>query len=232
MLRYASLSHPRSISATRRLDHPTSSPLKHHHQHRNRYIITLAAASSHPHGFDLPLAVSLAYTSFEAYLQPTGAEGYEDIALNGTKTTFADGDFLNQVYSGVLFVKVISASSLKAVDITGKSDPYAIVSVNSSSRSTPIVWQDLNPVWGTRMALYVTDPTTDLLKIRVYDKGVILKGDEDLGYAILPVSSLLGRIEANQGEKEEKSLFDTFLGVVGGGVRRVPLNKNTQHLQD
>jgi hypothetical protein len=162
-------------------------------QQRNFCPSTCCASSSYAHGsFDLPLAVSLAYTSFEAYLQPIGAEGYEDIAFNGTKTTFADGEFLSHVYKGVLLVEVMSASNLRPVDVTGKSDPYAVVSVNASSRTTPVVWHNLNPAWGTRMCLYITDPNEDLLKIRVYDKGLLMKGDEDLGYAILPVSSFIG----------------------------------------
>lgn len=200
---------PVSLSTTR------DKTVTHIHRHHDRQLQSrsncICKASASGHAFDLPLAVSLAYTSFEAYLQPTGAEGYEDIALNGTKTTFADGDFLNTVYSGVLLIEVISASNLRPADMTGKSDPYAVVSVNSSSRSTPVLWQNLNPVWGTRMCLYVTDKNKDLLKVRVYDKGIV-KGDTDLGYVILPVSSFTGKAANQGGHKASNSLFDSFLG--------------------
>ena len=40
--------------------------------------------------FDLGLAVALAGCAFEAYNEPEGAEGYKELALNGTTTTYVD----------------------------------------------------------------------------------------------------------------------------------------------
>ena len=40
--------------------------------------------------FDLTLAVALAGASFEAYLEPTGGEGFQQLSLNGAKTTYTD----------------------------------------------------------------------------------------------------------------------------------------------
>lgn len=40
--------------------------------------------------FDLPLAVGLAGAAFEAYLEPLGGAGFEDMALNGSRTVFMD----------------------------------------------------------------------------------------------------------------------------------------------
>lgn len=40
--------------------------------------------------FKLPLAIALAGAAFESYLEPTGAEGFQERAFNGTETTFTD----------------------------------------------------------------------------------------------------------------------------------------------
>jgi hypothetical protein len=38
----------------------------------------------------LPLAIALAGAAFEAYLEPTGAEGFQEHSLNGTDITYTD----------------------------------------------------------------------------------------------------------------------------------------------
>lgn len=45
--------------------------------------------------FDLPLAVGLAGAAFEAYLEPLGGAGFEDMALNGSRTVFMDRHAVN-----------------------------------------------------------------------------------------------------------------------------------------
>lgn len=42
-----------------------------------------------PH-FKLPLAIALAGAAFEAYLQPTGAEGMQEKTLNGAEVIYTD----------------------------------------------------------------------------------------------------------------------------------------------
>ena len=43
-----------------------------------------------PPSFQLPLAVALAGSAFEAYLEPAGAEGFQEVTQNGTTVTFTD----------------------------------------------------------------------------------------------------------------------------------------------
>ncbi len=40
--------------------------------------------------FQLPLAVSLAGAAFEAYYEPVGAEGFQEMTVNKTETTYTD----------------------------------------------------------------------------------------------------------------------------------------------
>ncbi|KAG1678518.1 hypothetical protein FOA52_014552 [Chlamydomonas sp. UWO 241] len=151
-----------------------------------------SGSSSPAHdAFDLPLAVALAGAAFAAYLHPVGAEGFEDEALSGTTTTFTSLDFLSQVYKGFLFVEEISATKLRPADFTGKSDPYFVMSVGASVGRTSVKSQDLNPKYeGERKVIYVGDPGTQALKVRVYDQDMI-GSDDDLGYAMFPLKALL-----------------------------------------
>jgi len=123
-------------------------------------------------------------------MHPVGAEGFEDTTVSGTATTFTDVTFMSKVYSGFLFVEDISASTLRASDFLGKSDPYIVMSVGSSSARTTIKKQELNPVYkGERKCLYVEDPEKALLKIRVYDEDLV-GSDDDLGYLMFPLAKL------------------------------------------
>lgn len=70
--------------------------LSHFHARRGSTCTVRAkppAAPAPPAGkprFDLALAVALAGAAFEAYLVPTGAEGRQEVAVNGTETTYTD----------------------------------------------------------------------------------------------------------------------------------------------
>jgi hypothetical protein len=71
-------------------------PYQHPHRHvghsrRSRTAArSLTQAKEQGTGFDLSVAVALAAAAFEAYLEPTGAEGWQDRAANGTETTYTD----------------------------------------------------------------------------------------------------------------------------------------------
>jgi hypothetical protein len=136
-------------------------------------------------------------TAFEAYLIPTGAEGYQEVSVSGTETTYTDKGFLSSAFAGLLQVRwapvhhahmrrhaaslhafsataihpqrhqlkppcvlqpqvtVLRATGLPAADITGRSDPYVVLSVGDSSARTRVVNQELNPVWNETHILYV-----------------------------------------------------------------------------
>lgn len=44
----------------------------------------------------------LAGTAFEAYLEPVGAEGCQEVGVNGTRTTYTDCAFLAAAFDGIL----------------------------------------------------------------------------------------------------------------------------------
>jgi hypothetical protein len=43
-----------------------------------------------PPSFDIGLAIALAGCAFEAYNEPEGADGFKEVALNGTTTTYVN----------------------------------------------------------------------------------------------------------------------------------------------
>ena len=51
---------------------------------------SMTVAKEQSTSFDLSVAVALAAAAFEAYLEPTGAEGLQDRAVNGTEVTYTD----------------------------------------------------------------------------------------------------------------------------------------------
>jgi hypothetical protein len=50
----------------------------------------MTVAKEQSTSFDLSVAVALAAAAFEAYLEPTGADGFQDRAVNGTEVTYTD----------------------------------------------------------------------------------------------------------------------------------------------
>lgn len=56
----------------------------------NKQAQTGSAAPTPAANFELTLAVALAGAAFEAYLEPTGGEGFQQLSLNGAKTTYTD----------------------------------------------------------------------------------------------------------------------------------------------
>jgi hypothetical protein len=68
--------------------------------------------------FDLGLAVALAGVAFESYLEPTGAEGYQEVSLSGCNTTYTDRSFLASTYEGILHIRLHGAENLAAADVS------------------------------------------------------------------------------------------------------------------
>jgi Ca2+-dependent lipid-binding protein len=51
---------------------------------------------------------------------------------------------------------VAEAKELKAMDITGTSDPYVVVSIDGEKKSrTPTIFKELNPMWLQEYTVYV-----------------------------------------------------------------------------
>lgn len=141
--------------------------------------------------FDLPLAVVLAGCAFEAYLEPQGGEGFQQRTVGGPAITYTDKSFLTDIYSGVLEVTVKRASNLRPADPNGSSDPYAVVSVANCSFRTSTMGRTLDPEWDETYCVYIRDPTSDVLRVRLYDEDMG-KSDDDLGLAMMGLADLQG----------------------------------------
>ncbi|GFR44840.1 hypothetical protein Agub_g6182, partial [Astrephomene gubernaculifera] len=164
----------------------------HHHGHQHHH---------HHHKFDLPLAVVLAGAAFESYLQPQGGQGFQQRTVGGPTVTYTDKSFLTQTHYGVLHVQLLSASNLRPADPGGASDPYALLQLGACSVRSATVWGSLEPRWGEGEAhcLYVRDPRTEVLRVRLYDEDPGPKSDDELGIAMMGLGVLL----EGQGEEQE-----------------------------
>ena len=86
---------------------------------------------------------------------------------------------------GQLQLTVVSASGLHAADFGGKSDPFAVVELNSLAYTTSTQPKTLEPRWEETFVFDVAD-VTDILYVTVYDKDIL--GDpEFLGRIALPL---------------------------------------------
>jgi hypothetical protein len=65
-------------------------------------------------------------TAFEAYLLPTGAEGYQEVSVNGTETTYTDRTFLSTAFAGVLQAGATLHPGTPAAPCTSAPLPPAI----------------------------------------------------------------------------------------------------------
>ena len=106
---------------------------------------------------------------------------------------------LLQLLNRHLILHVVDALNLRAADIFGKSDPYAVVIWDGKELGrTKVVEQDLNPVWGDSPdATFLLPPSTSEnpeLKVELYDSDwVSLPGqkDEFLGRAVVSGEELI-----------------------------------------
>lgn len=67
---------------------------------------------------------------------------------------------------------IVSASGLRAADLGGKSDPFAVVELNNISYETATHIKTLDPRWDETYVFNVLD-ITDILYITVYDKDIL-----------------------------------------------------------
>ena len=76
-----------------------------------------------------------------------------------------------------LFVKIIRAYNLKAVDSNGLSDPYCILKINNQKKSTSVVGECLNPLWDEYFVFDINSINYDVLYIDCMDKDKLSKDD-------------------------------------------------------
>lgn len=155
-----------------------------------------AAAEDPSTAFDWRLGLALAGCAFEAYNDIESADGSASMkmtSLGGTEITFVDKDFLRHKFAGLLEVTVKSASNLMRADWWpgAKSDPFVVLNVGDSAAVTSVVNQNLDPVWDETFYLFVSDPASQRLVLKVLDQD-IGKADDLLGTSMRGLQDLVG----------------------------------------
>ena len=180
-----------------------------------------------PH-FDLDTSILLAGFAFESYVSPEG--GLRDADVHGGRTAYF-GDFVRDVFAGVLEVTVARAVNLPRGDLGpfGKSDPYLVARIDApphprggggvaSSRRTETRRRTLNPSFGDEtLRLFVRRGSPETLTIRVLDEDLGVD-DDLLGEVSIPFADLVA------GAAPARALRDLGVGVARSKtLDRVPI---------
>ena len=88
-----------------------------------------------------------------------------------------------------LFIKIIQAFNLKALDSNGFSDPYCILLINNQKKTTSIISECLNPKWDEYFIFDIISLNEDVLQIDCMDHDKFSK-DDLIGYAKVPLKNL------------------------------------------
>jgi WD40 repeat protein len=95
-------------------------------------------------------------------------------------------DVLNN--TKLLSVIIRQGKDLPAMDLTGKSDPFVVVSVGHHSHKSRIIYQNLNPVWNERYLFDDFDFEQDII-VRIYDWD-LLGAPEYMGHVAISLENL------------------------------------------
>ncbi|XP_057654257.1 extended synaptotagmin-2-like [Diorhabda carinulata] len=88
--------------------------------------------------------------------------------------------------AGVLRVHVFEAKDLERKDVTGKSDPYVVLTVGAQERKTPVIKRDLNPKWDYWCEFVILDPVGQHLHFKMFDQDD-LNEDDFMGSGIIEI---------------------------------------------
>lgn len=98
---------------------------------------------------------------------------------------------------GVVRIKILKATDLKASDFGGTSDPYVLVTLGGQSRQTPTVSTSLDPVWTTANTFdFVVFDYGQLVDFVVFDED--LMNSDLLGQTHRSVWSLINLLPKEQ----------------------------------
>lgn len=112
----------------------------------------------------------------------------------GTQSSVSD-DFRAILETHQVYIKVISASGLLALDTNNLSDPYTIVSLGSYSSSTRVIRKTLNPVWdetfvfNSEAVLEAIEEGRGYIQLRFYDWDQFSK-DDFMGHTVMTCQNL------------------------------------------
>ncbi|XP_074035652.1 LOW QUALITY PROTEIN: extended synaptotagmin-2 [Leptinotarsa decemlineata] len=92
--------------------------------------------------------------------------------------------------AGVLRVHVFEAKDLERKDVTGKSDPYVILTVGAQECRTHVIKRDLNPKWDYWCEFVILDPIGQHLQFKLFDQDD-LNEDDFLGSGIVEIHHVI-----------------------------------------
>ncbi len=108
---------------------------------------------------------------------------------NAAGSKSKEGPF--QGFEGELQVALIKAKNLIKADLTGKSDPYAVLKFGKQSDKTNVIKNTLEPQWDFDTSFKVPDGDADKLLVEVFDSDKLGK-DKSLGKVEVDVLDLAG----------------------------------------
>lgn len=90
---------------------------------------------------------------------------------------------------GVLRIHVIEAKDLERRDVTGKSDPYIILSVGAQEYKSAVIKRSLNPKWDEWCEFVILDPAAQQVRFKLYDQDD-LNEDDFLGSGVVDIKRI------------------------------------------
>ncbi|XP_030765310.1 extended synaptotagmin-3-like [Sitophilus oryzae] len=91
---------------------------------------------------------------------------------------------------GVLRVHVFEARDLEKKDMTGKSDPYAILNVGAQEQKTKVINRELNPQWDHYCEFIILDPVAQQLHFKLFDQDEFSE-DDFLGSGAVVIADVI-----------------------------------------
>eukprot|EP00252_Welwitschia_mirabilis_P012836 TRINITY_DN28377_c0_g1_i1.p1 TRINITY_DN28377_c0_g1~~TRINITY_DN28377_c0_g1_i1.p1 ORF type:complete len:570 (+),score=111.85 TRINITY_DN28377_c0_g1_i1:258-1967(+) len=107
------------------------------------------------------------------------------------------------IIRGVLSVTVKRAENLSATDLSGKADPYVVLTMRKTDtkKKTRVVPKNLNPEWNQTFDFVVEDALHEMLIVEVWDHDTF--GKDFMGRCVLTLTKVL-----HEGEYDAKYTLD------------------------
>lgn len=100
------------------------------------------------------------------------------------------------MHGSILTVHVVEARDLKAMDIDGTSDPYAILQIEDQRIETSVKSGTLSPVWNESFTFDIMQGK-DVLKVTIMDKDRF-GGDDFEGMAVINLNTLRDQMKKDE----------------------------------
>eukprot|EP01111_Echinosteliopsis_oligospora_P010996 TRINITY_DN3522_c0_g1_i1.p1 TRINITY_DN3522_c0_g1~~TRINITY_DN3522_c0_g1_i1.p1 ORF type:complete len:572 (+),score=130.65 TRINITY_DN3522_c0_g1_i1:53-1717(+) len=101
-------------------------------------------------------------------------------------------DFKNSHFrvNGSISVRVIEGKNLASKDLNGRSDPFAMLFLESQAERTPTIYRNLNPIWPENTSfLFTVQWHSSVLNLLLWDEDK-LSASDFMGRISIPISQL------------------------------------------